>query len=93
MNFNYTPLLDDYVFRDAQQFQPQAHTYADRNFMFDPTPQTTRMATGTTRPVGQVTSAAKSSIPTDSSPFRGRCCSGSTPPTVSIEAETHAADS
>lgn len=38
VNFNYTPLLDDYVFRDAQQFQPQAHTYADRNFMFWPNP-------------------------------------------------------
>ena len=39
VNFNYTPLLDDYVFRDAQQFQPQAHTYADRNFMFRPNPK------------------------------------------------------
>lgn len=38
VNFNYTPLLDDYVFRDAQQFQPQAHRYADRNFMFWPNP-------------------------------------------------------
>lgn len=38
VNFNYTPLLDDYVFRDAQQFQPQAHMYADRNFMFRPNP-------------------------------------------------------
>jgi Bacteriophage abortive infection AbiH len=38
VNFNYTPLLDDYVFRDAQQFQPQAHTYADRNFNFRPNP-------------------------------------------------------
>lgn len=38
VNFNYTPLLDDYVFRDAQQFQPQAHKYADRNFMFWPNP-------------------------------------------------------
>jgi hypothetical protein len=38
VNFNYTPLLDDYVFRDAQQFQPQAHKYADRNFMFRPNP-------------------------------------------------------
>jgi len=38
VNFNYTPLLDDYVFRDAQQFRPQAHTYADRNFMFFPNP-------------------------------------------------------
>ena len=38
VNFNYTPLLDDYVFLDAQQFQPQAHKYADRNFMFWPNP-------------------------------------------------------
>ncbi|WP_191986938.1 AbiH family protein [Mycobacteroides franklinii] len=38
VNFNYTPLLDDYTFRDAQQFRPQAHTYADRNFMFWPNP-------------------------------------------------------
>lgn len=38
VNLNYTPLLDDYVFRDAQQFRPQAHTYADRNFMFWPNP-------------------------------------------------------
>lgn len=38
VNFNYTPLLDDYVFRDAQQFLPQAHTYADRNFQFHPNP-------------------------------------------------------
>ncbi|HSX69004.1 AbiH family protein [Nocardioides sp.] len=39
VNFNYTPLLDDYLFRDAQQFQPQAHTHADRNFMFRPNPK------------------------------------------------------
>lgn len=39
VNFNYTPLLDDYVFRDAHQFQPQAHKYADRNFMFRPNPR------------------------------------------------------
>ncbi|MGL5827771.1 MAG: AbiH family protein [Nocardioides sp.] len=39
VNFNYTPLLDDYVFRDAQQFQPQAHKHADRNFMFRPNPK------------------------------------------------------
>lgn len=38
VNFNYTPLLDDYVFRDAQQFQPQAYKHADRNFMFRPNP-------------------------------------------------------
>lgn len=38
VNFNYTPLLDDYAFRDAQQFRPQAHTHADRNFEFYPNP-------------------------------------------------------
>ncbi|OBB87536.1 AbiH family protein [Mycolicibacterium peregrinum] len=38
VNFNYTPLLDDYAFRDAQQFRPQLHTRADRNFMFWPNP-------------------------------------------------------
>lgn len=38
VNFNYTPLLDDYVFRDAQQFLPQAHKFADRNFQFRPNP-------------------------------------------------------
>ncbi|MDO7868520.1 AbiH family protein [Nocardioides jiangxiensis] len=38
VNFNYTPLLDDYVFRDAQQFKPRAHTVADRNFTFRPNP-------------------------------------------------------
>lgn len=38
VNFNYTPLLDDYVFRDAQQFLPQAHRWADRNFTFRPNP-------------------------------------------------------
>ena len=38
VNFNYTPLLDDYIFRDARQFRPQAHRYADRNFTFRPNP-------------------------------------------------------
>ena len=38
VNLNYTPLLDDYVFRDAQQFLPQAHKWADRNFKFSPNP-------------------------------------------------------
>lgn len=38
VNFNYTPLLDDYVFRDARQFLPQAHKFADRNFQFRPNP-------------------------------------------------------
>jgi len=38
VNFNYTPLLDDYIFRDPQQFQPQAHKWADRNFEFHPNP-------------------------------------------------------
>lgn len=39
VNFNYTPLLDDYIFRDAQQFNPTGgHTSVDRNFYFWPNP-------------------------------------------------------
>mgnify|MGYP000132558441 CR=1 FL=1 len=38
VNFNYTPLLDDYVFLDPAQWQPQGHTWADRNFTFRPNP-------------------------------------------------------
>ena len=38
VNFNYTPLLDDYAFRDPRQFLPQSHTQADRNFWFYPNP-------------------------------------------------------
>lgn len=38
VNFNYTPLLDDYVYRDARQFQPHGWKWADRNFQFQPNP-------------------------------------------------------
>lgn len=49
VNFNYTPLLDDYVFRDAQQFRPQDYKYADRNFTFHPNP-TNQPSGGLRRP-------------------------------------------
>ncbi len=38
VNFNYTPLLDDYIYRDQEQWAPQAHKWADRNFWFRPNP-------------------------------------------------------
>jgi hypothetical protein len=38
VNFNYTPLLDDYVYRDPGQWQPRQFTRADRNFQFHPNP-------------------------------------------------------
>lgn len=38
VNFNYTPLLDDYVYRDPGQWQPRQYTVADRNFQFRPNP-------------------------------------------------------
>lgn len=38
VNFNYTPMLDDYLFLDPAQWQPQGHKWADRNFTFRPNP-------------------------------------------------------
>lgn len=38
INFNYTPLLDDYLYRDAGQWEPHGYTWADRNFPFRPNP-------------------------------------------------------
>lgn len=38
VNFNYTPLLDDYLYRDPGQWQPRQFTRADRNFQFHPNP-------------------------------------------------------
>ena len=35
-NFNYTSLLDNYIFTDKGQFDPHIHRYADRNFSFYP---------------------------------------------------------
>lgn len=88
VNFNYTPLLDDYIYRDPQQFQPQAHNTLIAISCSGPTQPTFRAATETNRPVGRVTSAARSSTPRVSSLCRGRYCSGSTPLTTSTQAET-----
>ncbi|WP_309131255.1 AbiH family protein [Brevibacterium sp.] len=38
VNFNYTPLLDGYVYLDQEQFDPHPFKYADRNFSFYPNP-------------------------------------------------------
>lgn len=38
VNFNYTPLLDDYIYLDHDQWQPRVHKWADRNFTFYPNP-------------------------------------------------------
>jgi hypothetical protein len=38
VNFNYTPILDDYNYLDHDQWQPRAHRSADRNFWFFPNP-------------------------------------------------------
>ncbi|RYB93720.1 hypothetical protein EUA93_04720 [Nocardioides oleivorans] len=38
VNLNYTPLLDDYMYRDPVQWQPRQFTRADRNFQFHPNP-------------------------------------------------------
>ncbi|WP_160149007.1 AbiH family protein [Arcanobacterium ihumii] len=35
VNFNYTPLLDNYLFLDFEQFDPEPHEHVDRNFEFD----------------------------------------------------------
>lgn len=34
INFNYTFLLDNYLYLDKYQFDPHRHKYADRNFSF-----------------------------------------------------------
>jgi len=39
VNFNYTPLLDNYVFLDKTQFDPHRHKNVDRNFSFYPNPE------------------------------------------------------
>ena len=38
-NFNYTSLLDNYIYLDRKQFDPHPHTQADTNFWFYPNPQ------------------------------------------------------
>lgn len=38
-NFNYTSLLDNYIYLDRDQFDPHPHEQADRNFYFYPNPR------------------------------------------------------
>ena len=38
VNFNYTELLDNYIYLDKSQFEPHRHKNADRNFTFFPNP-------------------------------------------------------
>lgn len=38
INFNYTSLLDNYIYLDKLQFDPHPYKRADRNFMFYPNP-------------------------------------------------------
>lgn len=38
INFNYTTLLDDYVYLDQEQFDPHPHKWSDRNINFHPNP-------------------------------------------------------
>lgn len=38
VNFNYTPLLDDYLYLDQDQFDPKPYWTVDRNFTFYPNP-------------------------------------------------------
>ena len=38
INFNYTDLLDNYIYLDKSQFEPHRHKNADRNFTFFPNP-------------------------------------------------------
>lgn len=59
VNFNYTPLLDDYIFRDAQQFQPQLTSSPIGTSGFGPTLRTIPRVTGMIRPAGPATSAAR----------------------------------
>lgn len=38
VNFNYTTLLDDFVYLDQEQFDPHPHKWSDRNIEFHPNP-------------------------------------------------------
>lgn len=38
VNFNYTNLLDNYMYLDKKQFEPHIYKFADRNFDFSPNP-------------------------------------------------------
>lgn len=35
LNFNYTSLLDNYIFLDKEQFDPHCYKYSDRNFKLE----------------------------------------------------------
>lgn len=39
INFNYTPLFDNYIYLDKAQFSPHPYKVADRNFQFYPNPR------------------------------------------------------
>ena len=39
MNFNYTPLLDNYLFWDDSQFEPKRFPYSSNNIIFDANPR------------------------------------------------------
>lgn len=39
VNFNYTPLLDNFVYLDKKQFDPHPHRWSDRNLDFQPNPR------------------------------------------------------
>lgn len=39
VNFNYTTLLDDFVYLDQEQFDPHPHKWSDRNIVFHPNPR------------------------------------------------------
>ncbi|MGV2853494.1 AbiH family protein [Glutamicibacter sp. AGC13] len=39
INFNYTALLDDFVYLDQSQFDPHPHKWSDRNMQFHPNPR------------------------------------------------------
>ncbi|MDO5728523.1 MAG: AbiH family protein [Actinomycetaceae bacterium] len=39
LNFNYTPIFDNYIYLDSKQFDPRQCRWADRNFQFEPNPK------------------------------------------------------
>lgn len=39
VNFNYTSLLDNYIYMDSAQFDPVPHSTVDTNFLFDTDPK------------------------------------------------------
>ncbi|WP_251355365.1 AbiH family protein [Kocuria rosea] len=39
INFNYTTLLDDFIYLDQEQFDPHPYRWSDRNITFHPNPR------------------------------------------------------